>query len=134
MEASSDTLKPVKKIAGVSIAFLAFFALPHSVHAAEWTGSCVSDGAATIKGLECAFTNVVTAVFGLAAVVLFCTFLIGGFKYLTSGSDPKAVEAAKQTLTAAIAGLVLLVLAYVILVIIEQITGAKVTIFNVTNP
>lgn len=89
---------------------------------------------ATIQGLECAFGNVIGVVLALAGVVVFVTFIIGGFKYLTSGSDPKAVESAKHALTAAISGLVVLVLAFVVLLVIQAITGVQVTQFKVVQP
>lgn len=99
-----------------------------------WSGDCVVDGVATLKGVECAVGNLLGVVLGFAAIVLFIMFLVGGFKYMTSRGDPKAVEAAKGTLTQAIAGLVILVLAYVILLIIEAATGIPVTKFRVTTP
>ncbi|MBI2590351.1 MAG: hypothetical protein HYW33_00515 [Candidatus Blackburnbacteria bacterium] len=111
---------------------------------ASWLGTaCVgtkisdtvdASDVATIAGLECAFGNVIGVVLALSGVVVFVTFLIGGFKYLTSGSDPKAVESAKHTLTAAIAGLVVLVLAFAVLLVIQAVTGVQVTQFKVTTP
>lgn len=74
------------------------------------------------------------AVMAIAAIVLFVMFIIGGFKYLTSGGDAKAVEAAKKTLTYAIAGLVVLVLAVIILDLIHIITGVNVGIFKIYQP
>lgn len=112
---------------------------------AAWTGGCVEDvllpdkktvvtDVATLKGIECAVGNVLGVVLGLAGIVLFIMLLVGGFKYMTSRGDPKAVDAAKGTLTQAIAGLVVLVLAYVVLLIIEAATGIPVTKFRVTTP
>lgn len=60
-------------------------------------------------------------------------FLIGGFKYLTSGGDPKALEGAKGTLTHAILGLIVLVFAFLILVIIQAVTGVNVTQFRIST-
>ena len=58
-------------------------------------------------------------------------FIVGGFKYVTSGGDPKKVQAAQATLTYAILGLVLALLAWFILVFIEKFTGVKVTEFRI---
>lgn len=93
----------------------------------------VEGDVATLQYLETIFANVISAALAFAAIVLFIMFLIAGFRYLTSGGDPKAVEAAKGTLTHAIAGLVILVLAFVILQLIKIITGVDVTIFKVTT-
>jgi len=55
--------------------------------------------------------------------------IVGGFKYLTSGGDQKATASAQQTLTFAVVGLVLLVLAFLVFRLIEQFTGVNVTNF-----
>ena len=99
----------------------------------DWSSNCAVDGVATLQGIECAFGNVVGVVLFLAGIVLFVMFLVGGFKYMTSGADPKAIEAAKGAITQAIMGAVVLILAFVILVIVEKITGVPVTQFRVTH-
>lgn len=82
------------------------------------------DGVATLKGLEGVFSNLLGAALGLAGILLFITFIVGGFQYMTAGGDPKSLESARQTLTYAIAGIILVVLAYLILFFIGQFTGA----------
>ena len=101
---------------------------------AVWTGGCVVDGVATLKGIECAVGNFLGAVLGLAGIVVFVMLITAGFKYMTSRGDPKAVEAAKSAMTHAVAGVVVLVFAYVFLLIIEAATGIPVTKFRVTTP
>lgn len=87
---------------------------------------------ATISDLATIFTNLVRAILGFAGITLFVLLLVGGFKYITSGGDPKAVEGAQKTLTYAIGGLIVLLLSYLVLVLIKEITGADVTNFNIT--
>lgn len=86
---------------------------------------------AKLQDLEKVFENVVTSLLALGGIVLFLMLLSGGFKYLTSGGDPKAVESAKNTLTYAIGGFILLAFSYLILVIIGTLTGADVTNFTI---
>ena len=88
-------------------------------------------GVATLIGLERIVSNILTIALGLASIVLFIMFVIGGFNYLTASGDPKAVDAAQKTLTHAIAGLVVLVLAYLILLLIKQITGVDVPLSRI---
>lgn len=88
---------------------------------------------ATLKGAEAVFSNVITVALYLAGLVLLVMFLIGGFKYMTAAGDPKAAEAAKGTFTHAIMGLVVLIFAFVILVLIKDITHVDVTKFNITH-
>ena len=78
---------------------------------------------ATLQGFECLFYNILSVALRLIGLAMFLMLLFGGFKYLTSGGDPKAVEAAKATLTTAVTGLVLAVLAWFILSFISKFTG-----------
>ncbi len=87
---------------------------------------------ATIKDLEIVFGNIVKVSLGFAGVVLFVLLLMGGMKYITSGGDPKAAESAQKTITYAIGGLIIILLSYLILVLIKQITGVDVTQFRIT--
>ncbi|MEK7112403.1 MAG: hypothetical protein AAB875_03675 [Patescibacteria group bacterium] len=87
--------------------------------------------AAKLSALEGVFGRVVGAVLALGGIVLFIMLISGGFKYITSGGDPKGVEEAKKTLTYAIGGMVLLALSFLLLRFIEQFTGAEVTKFKI---
>lgn len=94
------------------------------VHAADWTASgCVQQGAATIQCLEPLFQNAVIAIVSFVGVALFVMFVIGGFKFLLSGGDQKQLQSAQQTLTYAIIGLIVIVVAYLILRTISVFTG-----------
>ncbi|MGA2910466.1 MAG: hypothetical protein ABSE04_01515 [Candidatus Microgenomates bacterium] len=89
------------------------------------------NGVGTIGNLGCLVQRTISLVLGLAGIVLFVILIVGGFKYITSGGDPKAVETAKKTLTYAVAGLIIILVSYLILVLISNITGVNVTQFNV---
>jgi len=89
---------------------------------------------ATIKDFELVFKSVVGYLLGFASVALFILLIIGGFKFITSGGDPKMAEGAKKTITSAITGLIVILLAYVILIIIGNITGAELTKFSISLP
>ncbi len=80
------------------------------------------------------YGNLVSALLAFGGIALFVMLLIGGFKYLTSGGDPKAAEEAKKTLTYAIGGVVLLAASFLVLQLIQDITGANVTEFSITRP
>ncbi len=77
----------------------------------------------TLDKLEGVFTNLVSTLVAIGAFGLLIMLLLGGFKYLTSGGDQKAAEGAKNTLSYAIGGFLLLAGSYLILKIIEKITG-----------
>ena len=83
--------------------------------------------------LECMFEKVVGNLLAFGGILVFLTLLVGGYKYITSGGDPKGVESAKQTLTYAVLGLVFLAVSFLILKFIEVFTGANVTNFVIVR-
>lgn len=86
---------------------------------------------ATFKDLEFIFTRVLNVIVQIAVVAVFIMLLLGGFKFLTSGGDPKAAESAKNTITYAIFGLIALIGIWLILKFIEVFTGVNVTNFRI---
>lgn len=92
------------------------------------------DEVATLQGFEGLFQNAVSAILGLAGIALFIMLIWGGFSYMTSGGDPKKLEAAKSTLTYAIGGIILVACSFLVLEFIERITGASLTNFRVFIP
>lgn len=98
----------------------------------EWTDCLANIGGEnipTLKCLEVVFARILQAATSLAVLALFIMLVIGGFKYLTSGGDAKAASSAQKTMTYAVAGLVLLVLAFLIFRLIEEFTGVTITKF-----
>src|SRR3989344_5578069 len=87
-----------------------------------------------LSDLESVFENVVRGVLGFTLIILFIMIIIGGYKYLTSGGDPKSLESAKATLTYAIAGVLLISLSYLILILIQETTGTNITNFRLVVP
>jgi len=90
------------------------------------------DEPAEIGQLETIFSNIVALITTIAGFALFIMLIVGGFRFLTSGGDPKAVLQAKNTITFAILGLVLIISSILILKLIEEITGVEVTVFKIS--
>lgn len=76
-----------------------------------------------------AFGNIVgrgvTLLFVVAIVIALGFLIYGGIKWITSGGDKAAVEAARNTIVAAVVGLVIVFLSYFILNIILGLFGLK---------
>lgn len=89
----------------------------------------VGDGAevdvATIQGFECLLGNVLGAATTFIGLASFVMIIIGAFLYLTSGGNTKGTEAAKQTITYAIIGIVVSLMAYFILNFVAIFTGVR---------
>jgi len=80
-----------------------------------WTHTGANPAPAEFPDLEYVFSRTLEAVFALGGLTAFVYLIIGGFKYLTAGGDEKTITAAKQTLTWAIVGLLVVVAAWLIL-------------------
>lgn len=95
----------------------------------NYTGS--NPPPAVIKDFEIVFNNIVQVAAYLGGIVAFIYLVIGGFRYLNAGGDPKAAAQAKATITYAVIGLVGLLAAWIILRLIQATTGVSVTNFEV---
>ncbi|MDP3974082.1 MAG: hypothetical protein Q8P92_04625 [Candidatus Daviesbacteria bacterium] len=86
---------------------------------------------AGLQEIEQLFINLISVVVGLGFIALLVLLVWAGFKYLTSGGDPKNVQAAHQTVTWALLGVLFLAIAWLILQLVAAFTGLPVTIFNI---
>lgn len=86
---------------------------------------------AGLTQFEEVFTSVISVVVGLGFIVLLIMLILAGFKYLTSGGEPKAVTAAHQTVTWALLGILFMAIAWLVLLLIRAFTGIDVTKFNI---
>ena len=85
--------------------------------------------AAGLNQLQAILVRLIEVSVGLAFIALVAMITWAGIRYLVSGGDPKGLQAATQTLTWAIVGMLFLVLAWLILKLIEAFTGVPVTTF-----
>lgn len=118
-------------------AYLFIPLLPAYAAGPVW-GSCVQkgvDGVADVATIQCLVPmveRVIQGVLALSGVALFVMLVIGGYNFLLSGGDQKKLEAAKGTITGAILGLVIMVVAFLIIKTIATFTGAAtVTNFDI---
>ncbi len=107
-------------------------------YAATWASldpNClgIGEGAdvATINGITCLIKNIIKPLPALIALAAVVMIVMAGMRLINAGSDPKAVASAWQTFIWAIIGIILLSVAWLVLVIIENFTGAKVTEFAI---
>ena len=89
---------------------------------------------ATIKGIVCVVTRILTPLPSLIILAAVITIIFGGVRLMTAGANPKAVGAAWQTIMWAVVGIILLSVAWLVLVAIQKFTGANVTEFGFPTP
>lgn len=68
--------------------------------------------------------------FSVAAVAVVFYFLIGAFRYLTSGGDKGAVDGGQRMITHAVIGFILLIVMFLIVQFVPQYFGINFSIIN----
>lgn len=86
---------------------------------------------ATFADIEMMVGNILSVALRLLGLAVGVMVIVGGFQLLTSGGSQEGAQKARGTFTMAIFGLVLAILAWFILVFIENFTGIKVTEFAI---
>jgi len=69
--------------------------------------------------------NVIKNIIGIlapaAGIAFFFMILVGGFQFLMSGGDPKATAAARNTMTYALIGIILVVASWIVILILQNL-------------
>ncbi len=86
---------------------------------------------AGLTEIEGVVEKVISVVVGLGFIALLVLVLWSGVKFITSGGEPKALQAARQIFTWAVLGIVFMAFAWLILLLIQNFTGIEVTTFNI---
>lgn len=113
----------------IMVVLIALFII-HPVYAAcnpNIPGGCP----AGLDQLEAVVGQIISVIVGLGFIASLVMLVWAGFKYLTSGGEPKAVQQAHFTLTWALLGILFLAIAWLILLLIQTFTGVEVTSFNI---
>ena len=74
--------------------------------------------------------NIIAALIPLLGITAFVMLLVGGFTILTSSGNPESMQKGQKTITYAIGGIILAIVSWLVLLLIENITGAPVTEFK----
>ena len=77
-------------------------------------------------------SNLVGALFIAGFLLTFMMLIIGGIQWITSGGDKQALEKARNGITNAIMGLVIVGAAYAVMTLVGQFFGINIT--NLTIP
>ncbi len=77
-------------------------------------------------------SNALGLLFFFAGLLAFLFIVIGGIQWITAGGDAKAASAARDRITAAVVGLLVVVAAFAITLILGQVFG--IDLFNFRFP
>ena len=64
--------------------------------------------------------------FTFAAILSFIFIVIGGIQWITAGSDKMAAQSARDRITAAVVGLIIVIAAFVLTLIITTLLGVNI--------
>jgi hypothetical protein len=92
-----------------------------------------ANGAATFSDLEAVFQNIFQVALTLGGITVFIMLLVGGFKYLTSGGDPKQTASASSTITMAVIGLLVAIGSWFIIKLLAEVTGIDLFKFSIVG-
>ena len=70
----------------------------------------------------------------IAFIIAFIMLLIGGIRWILAGGDEKAVAGARNTITAALIGLVIVLVAFAIIKLVETFFGFPIISEGITIP
>ena len=90
-----------------------------------------------LRGIDNAINIVRAAIRFLLIVAFIAAFvllIIGGIRWILAGGDEKAVAGARGTITAALIGLVIVLVAYAIIRLVEIFFGVSIITGGVTIP
>ena len=75
------------------------------------------------SGVLCILSRILFFILAIAFIVAVIFLVVGGFRYIVSQGNEEGVEKAKATITNAIIGIVVIVLAWIILTVVLNIVG-----------
>ena len=127
-------LEKTKKLIPLGIAWAGLFIAPIKTFAEDppktnLVPTALSKNADIIKVMK----GVIQFILVIAFVIAFIMLLIGGIRWILAGGDEKSVEKARNTITAALIGLVVVLVAYALIRLVETFFGVGI-ISNVTVP
>lgn len=125
-------LKKAKILIGSALIGAGVMTLPLQVALAQGalvppdTLGKVTDPVAVIRGI-------IRFILLVAFVLAFIMLIIGGVRWILAGGDEKAVSSARNTITAALIGLVIVLVSYAIIRLVELFFNFDI-ISNITGP
>ena len=116
----------MKKITKISASVAAYLATAGSAFAAFTVQPVDAAKVTPFPDLGALIGQVLVLIIILSSILLFIYLVIGGLQWLTSGGDKMAAQAARDKITAALTGLVIVLAAFALVRILEAAFGIRV--------
>jgi hypothetical protein len=122
----------MRRILSFAPSTLAFLALTSPTFAASANITGFEESQVPFTNLGRLLSNALAVIFFFAGLLAFVFIITGGIQWITAGGDIKAAQAARDRITAAVVGLIVVVAAFAITIILGQVFG--INIFNFKFP
>lgn len=123
-------MRRLMSLAGSTLALLTLASPASAAIDADVTG--FETGGIPFSNLGKLMSNALALLFFFAGLLAFLFIVIGGIQWITAGGDAKAASAARDRITAAVVGLLVVVAAFAVTLILGQLFG--IDLFNFKFP
>ncbi|MDQ3008379.1 MAG: pilin [bacterium] len=117
-----NTLAKKFATASATVAALPLFSTIVSAQS-DLAGTAVDPGQGFATDLGSLINAVLSFVMVIAALLVFAYLILGGIEWITSGGDKGKTESARNKITAAVIGLIILAASYAILTVVLRFIG-----------
>ena len=125
-------LRRTKKLVSIALAQATGLILPSAVLAVD--NDIVPNTIKPINDIVGIIRAVIQFILVVAFVLAFIMLLIGGIRWITAGGDEKGVAGARNMITAALIGLVIVLVAYAIILLGETFFNVNIISEGVSIP
>lgn len=101
---------------------------PFSIPQPAGGSTSLGPGPAGVLQLQEMIQRITNLIVPISFIAVTIMLIVAGIKFLTSGGETKPIQAAGQTVTWALLGLLFLILAWLILMLIQAVTGSTIDI------
>ena len=126
--------KKAQKIIIPAVWGLVALTFPAAALAGVPGGNLVPNEIQPINNVVSVVRAIIQFILVVAFVLAFIMLLIGGIRWITAGGDEKAVGSARNMITAALIGLVVVLVAYALIKLVETFFGVNIITGGVNIP
>jgi len=116
-------MKSIKKFALASASALSGLLVPVKMAMAAFENIEVTPGTGYATDFGTMFSAILNVVMLVAAILVFAYLIFGGIQWITSGGDKNKAEEARNKITAAIIGLIIVAASYAVINLVVNFLG-----------
>lgn len=120
----------MRRIVSLASSTIALLSLASPAFAADASITGFQTTGIPFTNLGKLMSNALALLFFVAGLLAFVFIIIGGIQWITAGGDAKAASAARDRITAAVVGLLVVVAAFAITLILGQLFGINLFQFK----